>query len=172
MCDSDGPHAGQGLHHRALLAATKGDWPTSELRPAELPRLARPKGCFAAYDVRSVDELSGRTTGRPGYIGPDTAHAMGGTAELALRYSITGTSASTRGSKHYSVMTTVTGRLGLLEYGQRRRTRRDRRTVYGTTGRPEQRTPPPTPPRPQYLLQYLLRDYGPDGAADGLLCPA
>ncbi len=34
---------------------------------------------FAAYDVRSIDELSGRTTGRLGCIRPDTAHAIGGT---------------------------------------------------------------------------------------------
>ncbi len=40
--------------------------------------------CFAAHDVRSIDELSGRPTGRLGYIGPTTAQAIGGTAELAL----------------------------------------------------------------------------------------
>ncbi len=34
--------------------------------------------CYAAYDVRSIDELSGRTTGRLGYIRPDTAYAIGG----------------------------------------------------------------------------------------------
>ena len=72
---------------RALLAAPKEERPTSELRPVELPRLARPKGCFAAHGGGSIDELSGRTTGRLGYIRPTTAHAIGGTAELALRYS-------------------------------------------------------------------------------------
>ncbi len=41
--------------------------PISELRPVELPRLARPKWCFAAYYVRSIDELSGCTTGSLGY---------------------------------------------------------------------------------------------------------
>ncbi len=50
--------------------------------------LARPKGCFAAYDGGSIDELSRRPTGRPGYIRPTTTRAIGGTAELALGYSI------------------------------------------------------------------------------------
>ncbi len=48
--------------------------------------------CFAAYYARSIDELSGRTTGgstgRLGYDGPDSAYAIGRTAELALCYSI------------------------------------------------------------------------------------
>ena len=35
-----------------------------------------------------LDELSGRTTGRLGYTWPTTAYAIGGTATLALRYSI------------------------------------------------------------------------------------
>ncbi len=69
----------------------------------ELPPLARPKGCFAAYDIiksiDSIEELSGRTTGRLGYIRPATAHFIGGTAELALRYSII--SASTAGPIHF-----------------------------------------------------------------------
>ncbi len=69
---------------RALLAAPKGERQTSEQRPVELPRLARPKGCFAAYYARSIDELPGRTTGRLGYDRPDSAYAIGGTAELAL----------------------------------------------------------------------------------------
>jgi hypothetical protein len=42
-------------------------------------------GCFAAYDVMSIDELSERTTGRLGDIRPDTTHAIGGTAEPRLR---------------------------------------------------------------------------------------
>jgi hypothetical protein len=45
----------------------------------------------------------------------------------------------------------TTGRLGLLEHGHRRRIRRGRRTFSGTTGRTEQRTPPPNPLGPQYL---------------------
>ncbi len=70
----------EGFTRRALLAAPKGEWPTSKLRPVELPRQARPKECFATYDVRSIDELSGRNTGRLRYVRPDTAHAIGGTA--------------------------------------------------------------------------------------------
>ncbi len=42
--------------------------------------------CFAARCARSMDELSGRTTGRLGYVRPRSACAIGGTAELALRY--------------------------------------------------------------------------------------
>jgi len=77
-----------GVSRRALLAALKGKWPSPIQRTVELPRLARPKECFAAHDGGSIDELSGHTTGRLGYIRPTTAHAIGGTAELALRYSI------------------------------------------------------------------------------------
>ncbi len=43
--------------------------------------------CFTAYYARRIDELSGRTTGRLRYDRPDSAYAIGGTAELALRYS-------------------------------------------------------------------------------------
>ena len=42
---------------------------------------------IATYYARSMDELSGHTTGRIGYDRPDSAYAIGGTAELALRYS-------------------------------------------------------------------------------------
>ncbi len=74
---------------------------------------------------------------------------------------------------------------GLLDHGQSSSTRQGRRTVYGTTGRPEQLTPPlirrrrrtflglwacreqrtpkQTPPR----LKYVPRDYDPDDT-DGL----
>ncbi len=38
-----------GFPRLALLAVPKREWLTSELHPVELPRLARPKGCFAAY---------------------------------------------------------------------------------------------------------------------------
>ncbi len=55
--------------------------------------------CFAAYGIRSIDELSGHTAGRPGYFGQTTARAIGGTAELALLYSII--SAPTAGPIHY-----------------------------------------------------------------------
>ncbi len=78
----NGPHA--GFPRRALLAAPKRGWPTSQLWPVELPGLARLKVCFAVYDVRSIDELLEHTTGRFGDIRPDTNHAIGGTAELTL----------------------------------------------------------------------------------------
>ncbi len=106
---------------------------------------ARHMCCFAAYYARSIDELSGRTTGRLGYIRPDKAHAIRGTAELALRYSII--SAFTAGPKHCSVMTR--GRPVLLEHGQRPRTCRARRTVlrdYGTAGAADAAVDPPPPP--------------------------
>ena len=45
-----------------------------------------------------LDELWGRTTGRLGYIRPATAYAIGGTAMLAIRYSII--SATTAGPIH------------------------------------------------------------------------
>ena len=56
-------------------------------------RTARPRGhseraCYAVRDIRSIDEadeLSGRTTVRLGLV---TGHAIGGAAQLALRYSI------------------------------------------------------------------------------------
>jgi len=77
----------QGFPRLALLAAPNGEWTTSELPLVELPRLARPMGCFSPYCARSIDELSGRTTGRLGYVRPNSAYAIGGTAELALQYS-------------------------------------------------------------------------------------
>ncbi len=70
-----------------MLAEQKEEQLTSELGPVELPQLARPKDCFAAYYARSIDELSGHTTGRLGYDRPDPAYAVGGTAELARLYS-------------------------------------------------------------------------------------
>ena len=39
------------------------------VQPGELPRLARPKGCYAVRDIRSIGEQSGRTTGRLGSTG-------------------------------------------------------------------------------------------------------
>ena len=41
-------------------------------------------------------ELSGRTTGRLGYTWPTTAYAIGGTATLALRFSIISATAAAR----------------------------------------------------------------------------
>ncbi len=77
----------QGFPSLALLAAPNGKQPTSELRPWDLPRLARPKGCFASYYARSIHELLGRIMGRLGNIRQDSAHAIEGTVELAPQYS-------------------------------------------------------------------------------------
>jgi hypothetical protein len=52
-----------GFPSWALLAVQRGERLTSKLQQVELPRLARPKWCFAAYNIRSIDELSGRITG-------------------------------------------------------------------------------------------------------------
>jgi hypothetical protein len=76
----DGPHA---VFHRLLAVPKELGRPRPRL--VELPRRARPKKCFATYDVSFIDQLSRRTTGRLGYIRQDTAHAIGGTAELAIR---------------------------------------------------------------------------------------
>jgi hypothetical protein len=127
----------------------RGSSHTQRRRPVELPRLAHQKGCFAAYDIRSIDELSGRTTDRLRYIRLATANAIGGTAELALPYSFI--SASTARPRLTQPPVATTSRTQMLEHGQRRRIRWGRRTVSGTTGRPEQRTPPPIPPGPQDL---------------------
>ena len=59
----------------------------------ELPRLARPK-VFRHKRLTELDEQSGRTTGRLEYTWPTTAYAIGGTATLALRYSIISASAT------------------------------------------------------------------------------
>ena len=53
-------------------------YPRNEKCPVLL--LVSDECCFAAYCARSIDELSGRTTGRLRYIRPDTAHAIQGTA--------------------------------------------------------------------------------------------
>ncbi len=45
----------------------------------------------------------------------------------------------------------------LLEHEQRSHIRRDRTTVYGTTSRPEQRTPLPIPQGQQDLLGTMGR---------------
>ncbi len=137
----------------------------------ELPRLASHEGCFASYCARSIDGLSGRTSGRLrlGYVRPHSAYAIGGTAKLVLH--------PTTGPRHFPG---DYGPAELLEQGQRRSIRRSRRTVLrdygpreaassrrravGTTGPfqgpradREQRTPLSTLQGPQ----YHSRNYGP-----------
>ncbi len=55
----------------------------------------------------------------------------------------------------------TTGRQGLLKHGQRRRIRRGRRTVHGTTGRRKQREATAE----LSVLQDLSKDYGPTGGS-------
>jgi hypothetical protein len=150
-----------GFRRLALLAAQKGDLPTSELLPVELPRHVRPKGCFAAYYVRSIDELLGRTTGRlrVGDIRTYTAHTIGGTAELALLYSfnlciLCWTQAPL--SEDYGPAKAA-GAWAMQQHplGQQDRLPQD----YWP---PEQRTPPPNTP----ALQDLPGTMGQQGAAD------
>ena len=89
------------------------------------------QACFAAHGGGSIDELSGRTTGRLGYIRPTTAHAIGGTAELALRYSY-----------HLCIFRraeplqgATTGRTVLQEYGATPSYPPGPQDLSGTTGR-------------------------------------
>ena len=51
---------------------------------------------FRHKRLMELDELSGRTTGRLGHTWPTTAYAIGGTATLALRYSIISATAAAR----------------------------------------------------------------------------
>ena len=90
MCD--GPHA--GFPRRATLAAPKGEWPYTEATPSGAAPTSPPEGVFRHKRLMELDELSGRTTGRLGYTWPTTAYAIGGTATLALRYSIISASAA------------------------------------------------------------------------------
>ena len=81
MCD--GPHA--GFPRLATLVALKGERPyTKETTSGASP----PEGVLRCMRHMELDEQPGRTTGRLGYTGPTTAYAIGGTAALALRYSI------------------------------------------------------------------------------------
>jgi hypothetical protein len=170
----------QGFPRLALLAAPKGERPTSELQPVELPRLVRPKGCFAACDARSIDELSGRTTGRLGYVrqaGFSLCHRRDG--RLGAGTTILQLVSSP--DDLAKPLPSDYGPAGQPEQGQRRRIRWSRRIVLrdygpeeaassrhravGTAGPfqgpradREQRTPPTTPPGPQYLQGTTGRD--------------
>ncbi len=168
----------QGFPSLALLEAPEGEWPTSELRPVELPQQARPKGYFASYCATSIDGLLERTTGRLRYVwlaAFSLCHRRDGRAGTTILQLVS--HPTTTGPRHFP---SDNGPDGLLEQGQRRRIRRSSRTVLrdywpkkaasssrravGTAG-PfqgpradwEQRTPPSTPPGPQ----YHSRDYGP-----------
>ena len=83
-------------------AGAVGAWAPPPLPPGlqDLPRDYGPDGaaCGLIRHKRRMElvELSGRTTGRLGYTWLTTAHAIGGTATLALRYSIISASAAAR----------------------------------------------------------------------------
>ena len=72
----------------AVLAGSKALEPTVSLMRRTVDQ------CYAVYDMfrhkrrMELVELSGRTTGRLGYTWLTRASAIGGTATLALRYSI------------------------------------------------------------------------------------
>ena len=87
MCD--GPHAGFPRRATLAVAVHRGDakWSCPDW-PAE--------GVFRHKRLMELVELSGRITGRLGYTWPTTAYAIGGTATLALRYSIISASATAR----------------------------------------------------------------------------
>ena len=55
-----------------------------------------PFNMFRHKRLMQLDELSGRITGRLGCTWPTTTDAIGGTATLALRYSIISASAAAR----------------------------------------------------------------------------
>ena len=78
------------------LSAPKGDWPYTEATPSGAAPTCPPEGVFQHKRLMELVELSGRTTGRLGYTWPTTAYAIGGTATLALRYSVISASAAAR----------------------------------------------------------------------------
>ena len=129
MCD--GPHA--GFPRRATRAALKGEWPYTKEMPSGAAPTSPPEGVFRHKRLMELDELPGRTTGRLGNTWPTTAHAMGGTATLALRNS--NHLRNCRRQHSSSVM--MAGRRELLEHGHRRRIRRGSRTFLGIMGRTE-----------------------------------
>ena len=94
MCD--GPHA--GFPRQATLAARKGGWMYTEdsETPSGAAPTTPPEGVFRHKRLMELDELSGRTTGRLGHTWPTTVYAIGGTATLALRYSIISATAAAR----------------------------------------------------------------------------
>ncbi len=144
-----------------MHAAPKGNWPTSELQPVELPQLAHQKGCFAAYYARSIDELSGRTMVRIGYDRPDSAHAIGGTAELALRYS-NKPPHQTSGPRHFRV---TTGRPDCQCKGNATASTGAAGPFYGTTGQKKQQVAARPPPSCRYRRTFP-KTTGRQGAAD------
>ncbi len=99
--------------------------------------------------------------GRLGYIRPDTAHAIGGAAELSVALQCSIIPTFTAGPKHYSVMTTgwqgAAGAWALsqhppelfLDYGPLHP--QEPQDLSATTGQIQPRTPTPNPTGQQYL---------------------
>ena len=65
-----------------------GDVHQSGLKGNHRQTMYYPRQLFRHKRLMELDELSGRITGRLRYTWPTTAYAIGGTATLALRYSI------------------------------------------------------------------------------------
>ena len=92
-----GPHA--GFPCRATISAPKGERSYTEEATSGAAPTSPPEEVLRRIRHMELDELSGRTMGRLGYIRPATAYAIGGTATLALRDSII--SATIAGHIHY-----------------------------------------------------------------------
>jgi hypothetical protein len=66
-------------------SALQKTWPTLRLDHTAGFAL-REHQLFRRKLRKELDELSGRTTGRLGYVRPNSAYVIGGAAELAVRY--------------------------------------------------------------------------------------
>ena len=87
---------GSGGSLPGALSAPKGEWPYIEATPSAAAPTSPPEGVFRHKRRMELDGPSGRITGRLGYTWPTTAYAIGGTATLALRYSIISATAAAR----------------------------------------------------------------------------
>ena len=85
----------------------------TEGTPSGAAPTSPPEGVFRHTRRLELDEQSGRTAGRLGCTGPATAYAIGGTAELALRYSIISSSTAKPIPSSLSVMTTGSRAVGV-----------------------------------------------------------
>ena len=142
-------------------------------------QLQRSEHCFTAYNVRSVDKLSGRTTGRLGGNRQDTAHTIGGTT-VVMTPGRQGAAGAWATQLHLQV--TVNGDCEPAGAEYTAAEPPAPQDLPGTTGWAGRKQPKPTPtisrlqygqkqPKPTPTLsrlQYLARDYGPNGDADGL----
>ena len=79
-----------------VLSAQEGEWQYTEEAPSGAAPTSPPEGVVRHKRRMELVELLGRTTGRLGSTWPTTAYAIGGTATLALRYSIISATAAAR----------------------------------------------------------------------------